>query len=193
MTTGTSAWNGLGMGLFGEYQLTGIAAATDIFTITQAASQTGMPFVIEDSAGTEMLRYLAYGRLRLIRTDTAEQHTYINTLDVKMDLDYAAGAAQCYAGTFILDTAGGTTSGGREAVLHLQYYGGTQVTNGMAYSYINFTDAGATDVGALFVVLGQTPDSGMFQTVSNPNTTHGFVIYVNNVKYWLLCADSSAA
>lgn len=192
MAEGTSSYRGLAVPLNGQSEIKQINVSYDLLTLTGAASNTSNLLVIQNSAGTEMLRFLPYGRLRIIRTDTEQQHTYINTLDVKMDLDYAAGAAQCYAGTFILDTAGGTTDGGREAVLHLQYYGGTQVTNGMAYSFINFSDQGDTDVGALFVVLGQTPDSGMFQTVSNPNSTHGFVIYVNNVKYWLLCADSSA-
>lgn len=193
MTTGTGTYMGLAVPLNGESEITQTTAATDLLTLTGVASATGNLLTIQTSSkapATDGLRYLAYGRLRLIRTDAAEQHTFINTLDVKMDLNYAAGAAQIFAATLILDTVGGSSSGGREAVLQLQYYGGTHVTNGMAYSFIDFYDAATTDVGSLFTIRGST---NLFVTATNTTPDHGLIIYVDNVKYFIMLCDASAS
>lgn len=54
MAVGTSSWMGLGLGRYGEYELTQITLGNDIVTITGATSQTGDFLVCRIAAGTEV-------------------------------------------------------------------------------------------------------------------------------------------
>ena len=136
MTTGTSSWNGLGMGVFGEYELTQINSAVDCLTITGASTTgTGALFVIQNSdanAAVNGLRVYDYGRTRIIRTDDVNHGgTFKNALDVKFDHNTTADASsQLYAASFILDISGGTTPGGKVSFIQLQSYGGEQMAGG---------------------------------------------------------------
>ncbi len=193
MPKGTSSYDGLAVSLYGEHELKQVTSATDFFTLTGASTTgTGTLLTIQNSDETPAvngLRVYDYGRTRIIRTDDVSHGgTYNNALDVKVDLNYAAGAQQYYAGTFILDTAGGSTSGGRGAVITLQWYGDSAVGNGMAYSFIHFADLGSTEVGSIFTILGNTT---MFETISDPACSRGLIIYVDNEKFWIQVASAS--
>ena len=194
MAEGDSTFEGLAVPLYGESEIQQQDVDYDVLTLTGAADNTSNLFVCQDSDGTESFRIYPYGRTRIIRTDAESRHTYINALDVVMEIDYAAGASQCYAGGFKLDTSGGSSSGGRESVLHLQYSGNAVCKAAPASNaFINLTDLNATYEMDNFVsFLGVTPDSGgCFETNTCATATHGINIRVNNVKYWIMCADVS--
>ncbi|KKN62886.1 hypothetical protein LCGC14_0507390 [marine sediment metagenome] len=196
MATGTSTYDGLGMGLQGEYELTQQVSATDCFTITGAATDgAGTLLTIQNSAKAPAVngfRIFDYGRTRLIRTDDAAHGgAFKNALDVKYDLNVAAGASQIYAATFILDTAGGTWSGGRFSVIQLQSYGDSGVSAGNAASWIHLNDLGTTEVKTFLHVLGSTIDTGIMESITDASTTHGLVMYWQNTKYYILVSSSS--
>lgn len=200
MATGTSTFMGLGMGLQGEYELTQQVDATDCFTITGAStSGAGTLFTIQSSdkaPGTNGLRVWDYGRTRIFRTDaTSHGGAYKNALDVKYDIDYAMGAVQAYAATFILDIADGSVGSGRSAVLALQSYGNTTTHVGVESSWFYLNDLGATEtteMGSFINFGGQTISStNMLQGLSSPSASHGLVIYWENTKYWILVSSVS--
>lgn len=177
MTTGTSTWNGLGMGLFGEYQLTQQALATDILTITAASGITGDFFICETSAGSELFQIQADGRTRINRTASGS-----NSLDVYFTLT-ASNTSQCYGQTIYFESGGFASAGGRHAVLNLWYaYDGG---GGAAHSYINFAAPGASSHPlTLFTILNATAESSLF-IASDETATHGLRIYVDNVEYFI--------
>jgi protein involved in polysaccharide export with SLBB domain len=53
MAEGSDSLNGLGVPLFGDFEIKQRTAATDVMTITGAASQSGDFIVCQNSAGTE--------------------------------------------------------------------------------------------------------------------------------------------
>jgi hypothetical protein len=55
MAEGTGTYNGLGVPILGESEITQQTAATDIVTLTGATSQTGDFLVCQIAAGTEVL------------------------------------------------------------------------------------------------------------------------------------------
>lgn len=65
MTVGTRTFEGLAVPLSGECEIVQETAATDIITLTGAASQTGDFLVLRNSSGTEMLYINASGGLSL--------------------------------------------------------------------------------------------------------------------------------
>jgi len=197
MATGTSSWNGLGMGLYGEYELTQVDAANDLLTLTGVASAAGTLLTIQSSAkapDVNGLRVYDYGRTRIIRTDASSTGgAFKNALDVKYDVDYAMGAVQVYAASIILDMSGGSAGSGRQAVLQLQYYGNAGPT-AEATSWLYFNDlSGDTAENPTFLHLGGTvaDDGGCFVTFSAATSTHALRIYVENVVYYIMVADSS--
>jgi hypothetical protein len=200
MARGTSTYDGVGMGLFGEYQLTQQDSTVDCFTITGASTAgTGILFVIENSAGTPAvngMRVYDYGRTRIIRTDdSAHGSGFKNALDVKYDVNVATGASQIYAASIILDIAGGSQAGGRQAVLQLQHYGDTNSHIGNQSCWLLLTDLSAAETSemATFIhVQGQTIAAGnMLEGISDPTITHGLVMYWDNTKMWLAVCDAS--
>jgi len=200
MTTGTSSWKGLGMGLQGEHEITQLDSSIDMLTLSGAStSGTGLLFVIQNSAKTPAvngLRVYDYGRTRIIRTDDATHgSTYNNALDVKYDINYAMGGQQVYAATFILDIADGSAAGGRQSVIQLQSYGNSTSHSGMISSWIVCTDLSAaetSETGTFVHFQGQTIGSGnMMEGLSSPGVTHGLVMYWDNTKYWIMVTNVS--
>lgn len=53
MTVGTDSWKGLGVPLFGDFEIVQRTAATDMVTLTGATGQGGDFFVCRIAAGTE--------------------------------------------------------------------------------------------------------------------------------------------
>lgn len=199
MTTGTNSFEGRAVPLRGESEIKGITAATDLFTLTGAASQTGTLFTVQASTADPAvygLRVYPYGRTRIIRTDAVSSGgAFKNALDVKYDVDYAMGAVQAYAATLILDTSGGSAASGRTAVLNLQYSGDiTGAASPAATSYIYINDLSSDDAEMpAFVHFGgiTADDGGCFDTISDPATSRGLVVYVNNEKFWIQCSSAS--
>jgi hypothetical protein len=199
MPTGSIAWKGLGVPLWGESEITGITSSIDLLTLTTASTaETGSAasFVIQTSAKTPAVngfRFFPYGRTRIIRTDDqAYGGGYKDVLNVKYDLDYAAGAVQVYAATFILDTADGGVFGGRAAVIALQSYGYADYSTGAAYSWIYLTDQGTTELASFLNVGGSTIGAnGMMTDLGDPSASHGLVMYWENTRYWIMVASAS--
>jgi len=200
MTKGTSSYDGLAVGLYGEHELIQVTSATDFFTLTGASTTgAGTLLTIQNSDETPAvngLRVYDYGRTRIIRTDDVSHGSaFKNALDVKYDLNYAAGASQVYAATFILDVSGGSASGGRMAVLQLQSYGNTSSTGETnVASWMLFTDLGGDtqEMGVFVHVQGiAADDGGCFVTISDPACSRGLVIYIENVRYYIQVASAS--
>ena len=61
MTTGTGTYDGLSVPLYGESEIQQQTAATDILTITGAASQSGDFLVLRNSTGAEMFSISSSG------------------------------------------------------------------------------------------------------------------------------------
>ena len=84
MTTGTKTYKGLAVPLFGEAQITGQTAATDILTITGASSQTGDYLVVRDTNQVELLTVERYGRVFLKKNTTHAAATPFASLSLAM-------------------------------------------------------------------------------------------------------------
>ncbi len=183
MPEGTSSYNGLAMGLFGEHEITQIAVASDILTLTGASGMSGDFFVCQSSAGTEFFQIRSDGRTRLNRTATGS-----NTLDVYYTQS-ESNASQCYGQTIYFESGGFASAGGRHAVLNLWYaYDGG---GGAAHSYINFAAPGASsDPISLFTILNAAVDSSLF-IQSNETATHGLMIWIDNVQYTIKLAPAT--
>lgn len=200
MPSGTSTYDGLAVGLYGEHELTQVTSSNDFFTLTGASTTgTGTLLTIQSSDGTPAvngLRVYDYGRTRIIRTDAVNHgSTFNNALDVKYDIDYAMGAQQVYAASFILDISGGSNSGGRISVLQLQSYGNSSCTGETAVaSWMLFTDLGGdtAEMGVFAHIQGvAADDGGCFVTISDPACSRGLVLYVDNVRYYIQVASAS--
>ena len=66
MAEGSDSFKGLAVPLFGDFEIKQRTAATDVMTITGAASQTGDFIVCQNSSGTEKLTishagYIGFG------------------------------------------------------------------------------------------------------------------------------------
>ena len=83
MTAGDKTYVGLAVPLNGESEIKQITAATDILTITGAASQTGKFLVCRNSSGTEKFAVSKYG-LNLGSAITAKPTTGLTKGDVFM-------------------------------------------------------------------------------------------------------------
>ncbi len=87
MTAGTSSYNGLGVPLYGEAQITGQTAATDILTITGAGSQSGDYLVIRNSSNTELFVINSDGDIAAVTNFdddinmTSGEHVVLNKTD----------------------------------------------------------------------------------------------------------------
>lgn len=210
MTTGSSSWNGLGMGLSGEYELTQIVAATDFLTLTGASSMGGDFLVLRDSDNSEKLYINNVGTI-YIRNDVdataylgidargtindAATGTWFSGCGFRITNNAAVGG-QVYAGNF--HWIGGTSAnhtGGRGAVINLicdiqTGYGGT-AWNTMAF--INMSDQN-TNVPSLFSFPDSSADDGGFFQASDGDVavTHLISINVGNTQYWICVSDSSA-
>ena len=186
MTEGTSSYEGLAVGLFGEHEITQLDITKDILTLTSTTSNTSDFLVCQDVDGTEPFVIEDDGRTRINRRGNFSEaiNGYYYCIEPVLS------AAQEFGGRFMLDEEETSTSGGRRAVLSLRfnaYVAGTSA----AKSFLTFEDQGELGT-SLFALLCGAPDGGgCAEIISNPNSTIGIVIYVNNVKMWLLCSSAS--
>ena len=211
MTTGTSSWQGLGMGLSGEYELTQIVAATDFLTLTGASSMSGDYLVCRNSAGTELMYVNNVGTMYIRNSVDATAYLGVDARGEINDgatgtwfagcgfriTNSASVGGQVYAGNF--HWIGGSSAnhtGGRGAVINLiadikTGYGGS-AWNTMAW--INFADLN-TNVPTLFSFPSNAADDGGCLQASDGDVavTHLLSINVGNTQYWICVSDSSAS
>ncbi len=202
MTTGTSAWKGLGMGLNGEYEMTQQVAATDFLTLTGAASISGDFLVLRGSTGTELLWIDNVGTIKNRSTATSG-NAYLG-IDCRGEAsvdgtagfyatsgfrltDYSdeVGLNQLYPGLFyFVGDSCAQMTGGRVAGITIQFamaaeYGGVDGTVGNC-SFINFSDSSTQNVPCLFTFPGMTTGSAIFDSNVATASTHSLKIYVGD-------------
>ena len=186
MTEGVRTYEGLAVPLFGESEIKQQDITKDILTLTSYASNTSDFLVCQDSSGTEVFRIEDNGRIwKSTSAAAGDAMAIYHTMTAT-----PTGGQQNYAATFLLDEATFAPGNGRNATLNVRFDAGAS-GNHAGQSFINFTDEGEKGT-ALFTLLAGAPDGGgCAEIISNPNSTIGLVIYVNNVKMWLLVSSAS--
>jgi len=109
MAEGSDSFKGLGVPLFGDFEIKQRTAATDMMTLTGASGQTGDFIVCQNSSGTELFVVDSDGALDLSATNLIIQLEQFTTapstgLTTGQLFSYTAGNAH-YLG---LATAAGT-------------------------------------------------------------------------------------
>ena len=130
MSEGTRTYQGLAVPLLGECEITQQTAATDILSVTGAASQTGDFLVLQNSSGTELnvidangdinlykTSQAAFGRLNLPILSTAPASAGLT----KGDLWLAKATTDVYRLALCISTAGAATRYGTR--MHLATIG----------------------------------------------------------------------
>jgi hypothetical protein len=102
MTTGSKTYNGLGVPLYGESEIIGQTAATDILTITGASSQSGDYLVIRDTNAGELLVVERYGHLNLKKASSHAAATPFAALNLAMLHTLPTSAAGLSTGDMFL-------------------------------------------------------------------------------------------
>lgn len=216
MATGTSGYAGLAMGLFGEHQITQVAIANDILTITSATSNTSDYLVLEDVDGSEQLyiNYLGAIYVRNEITDTAGVGAYMG-IDARTTInDGATGTwyagcgfrltnnqtddtltAQFYAGNFhYVGGAAGSHNYGRLAVINLinNISTGYKAPTWNNAAFINMSDAGDIELPSLISMPDTTESSGGCLTARGSITgTHGLSCNFGGTQYYIMVATTS--
>ena len=80
MAEGNKTFMGLAVPLFGEAEIQQQTAATDILTLTGAASQTGDFLVLQNSTGAELLVISSSGAITLVTGGMTFAGVIANTL-----------------------------------------------------------------------------------------------------------------
>lgn len=168
---------GLGVPILGESEITQQTAATDILTLTGAASMTGDFLVMQNSTGTELFVVSSSGAI------TAARGFVPNTVDFAISstdstnygISFTLGAS-AVADALIKYTAGIT--GATTSVFQVSS------TNGPTYLLSVATSAGAG--------IGAAATNGFFNTavkyVSAPSTAipmGGIKILAGSKAYWI--------
>ena len=200
MTTGNSAWNGLGMGLNGEYEMTQQVAATDVFTITGASSISGDFFVCRDSTPTDLMWVNSKGAIYSRATADTSGNAYVG-IDCRGEAagtpgfvstsgfrlthsSTTAGGWQLYPimAYFVGDT-GCDLTGGRATGINIAFNISTGYTgqNSTNMSFINFSDSStAAKVPALFTFPGMTTANDIFAANTASDATHALKINIGD-------------
>jgi hypothetical protein len=206
MATGSSSWDGLGMGLFGEYQLTQITAATDMLTITGAAtSGLGDFLVCEDSDGTELAMIRGDGSFR----STVASDAGVRGIDCRFTGTITAqgfnvcanfvttlgavsmSASQSYAIRGHLDCSCIVTRGGGRTACLMLYMQADSSAGGTNQSFIHIDDA-ATKVQN-FLTLGNCAlDESFFTTSTHGAGTKGLRIAHGSDIYYIMVTSCTS-
>lgn len=203
MATGSSTYDGLAMGLFGEHQLTQQTIANDILTITSYASNTSDYLVLEDSDGTEQfyINYLGAIYIRNSLADTAGTGAYMG-IDARSEiLDGATGtwyagagfrltqssthAGQSYAGNFHF--IGSATGGaGRTAAIQCVMAMATGYEDNNISAFFNLNDSGTQNVNFLFMMPETTTADDVFAANTASAATHALQVQIGSTSYYLM-------
>ena len=208
MTRGTTTYEGLAMGLVGEFTMTQTTAATDFLTLQGVSGMTGDFMVLLDSSSSELMWINNVGTYYVRNEVTATAYTGIDTRSEIMDgatgtwysgmghriTNSAQIGAQVYAGNLHwIGSATGNHTGGRGAVLNLicdieTGYGGSA---GNTMAFINMDDQNDL-VPSLFSFPATTAgDGGCFTARGSITGTHGLSINVGNTQYYIVVAATS--
>jgi hypothetical protein len=173
MTEGTSTFQGLGVPLFGESEIQQQTAATDLLTLTGAASMSGDFLVLQNSSGAELLVVSASGAL--------EPHTIEFALSSTVSTTHAVGftlGASAVVDALFKYTAGIT--GATTSVFQVSS------TNGPTYLLSVATSAGAG--------TGAAVNNGFFTAsmkyISAPSTAipmGGIKMLAGSKAYYIPC------
>lgn len=202
MTVGTSSWDGLGMGLNGEYEMTQVVAATDFLTMSGATSMSGDFIVLRDVDDTELMWVNSKGSIYSRAEGDTSGNAYVG-IDCRGNsaaggtagfvatsgfrlTDYSdeTGGWQLYPGLFyFVGTSCAQMTGGRVAGITIQFalateYGGVSNTN---TSFINFSDSNNQKVPSLFTFPGMTSAASLiFDANVTTASTHSLKIHIGD-------------
>lgn len=209
MTTGSSSWDGLGMGLNGEYEMTQQVAATDFLTLTAASGITGDFLVLRDSSDSELFWINSKGAIYSRAAGDTSGNAYVG-IDCRGNAASGGTAGFVATSGFRLtdysDETGGwqlypimayfvgascaTCYGGRVAGINIAFnmasdYDGVSAGN---TSFINFSDSSTKNVPSLFTFPGMTTASDIFDANVTTASTHSLKIHVGSpgTDYYIL-------
>ncbi len=159
MTEGTGTFMGLAVPLFGESEIQQQTAATDLLTLTGAASMSGDFLVLQNSTGTELVVISSSGAITTVRgfIPNTIDFSISSTTSTNYGISFTLGAS-AVADALIKYTAGIT--GATTSVFQVSS------TNGPTYLLSIATSAGAG--------VGAAANNGFFTAsksyVSAPST-----------------------
>ena len=203
MATGSSGYDGLAMGLFGEHQLTQETIANDILTITSKASNTSDFLVLENSAGTEQLYINNVGTIYIRNEVSATAYLGVDARGIVLDgatgtwmagcgfriTNRAQYGGQVYAGNYhFVGDATANHTGGRGAVINLisamaTGYGGNSSSE---FGFINFAEAGTHKAKSLFTFPGVGTSDEIFQANTEAAATHALKCNLAGTDYYIM-------
>ena len=207
MTEGVSTFEGLAVPLLGESEIKQQTAATDILSITGAASQTGDFLVLQNSSGAELLVVSASGALTLLTAgmtfaglveNTLSSTTQSSGFNVSVTSTGAIAAGGILGNAFLV-------SASSKSVLNniLAYNSGPGSEVGSANAFLAVYGSKAPSyllsVGATVAGVGAATDNGLFEAATRfltaPSTaiTYGAVKMLagSKVYYILAIPDTS--
>lgn len=205
MATGSSAWNGLGMGLNGEYELTQQIAGTDLLTLTGASGQSGDFLVMRESDGTE---------LAMIRSDGSFRNTVASDAGIRgIDCRFTGtmtvqgfnvagnfvttlgavsmSASQSYALRAHLDCTCIITRGGARQACLMLYMQADSSAGGTNQSFIHIDDA-TTKVQNLITLGNCELDESFFTTCTHGAATKGLRIAHGSDIYYIMVTSCTS-
>ena len=199
MATGTSSFMGRGMGLDGEYNLTQVTAATDIFTITGAASQSGDFFVCENSTGTELF---------VISSSGAMTTAFINQVISSSATEFgfkvsvtSTGAIAAGANTLNAFFVEASSKSVLNAIIGYNSGGGSEVGSCDAFFAVHGSKAPTylLSLGATAVGVGAETDNGFLDVgktmTADPTSASAYAgikcLFGTKMYYILAVPDSS--
>jgi hypothetical protein len=172
MAEGNKTYDGLAVPLFGESEIQAQTAATDILTITGAASHTGDYLVLQDSTGTELLYIDSNGVIQKSLSSTA-----LNGLVVNVSSTGAIAAGANVSNAILVDAS---SKSNFAAIIGYNSGGGSEVGAAEAFFAVHGSKAPnyLISIGATAAGVGASGDNGFLDTNvrynAAPSTAHVF-------------------
>lgn len=181
MAEGNETYMGLAVPLYGESEIQAQTAATDILTLTGAASHTGDFLVMQNSTGAEVFVFSAFSSSAANGLQIAASST-------------GAIAQGAKAGNAILVSA--SSKSNINAILAYNTGGGSEVGTAQAFLAVHGSKAPSyfISVGATAAGVAAAADNGFFEAatrfLSAPSTaiTYGAVKMLAGSKVYYLLA-----
>lgn len=178
MAEGNKTYEGLAAPLFGEYEQTQQTAATDMVTLTGAASQTGDFVVCQTSAGTENFVVSSSGlvttvtgvtvgtKLTVSGSVTGTQQTLTvsaTTMVAGLNVVVSSTGALAALGTAEANVTGVTVSPDSKAIMNaaFAYAGGSTATGNTAISML--ACMGANSLPSYFLAVPTTAGDAIYK------------------------------
>ena len=201
MAEGNKTFMGLAVPLFGEAEIQQQTAATDILTLTGAASQTGDFLVLQNSTGAELLVISSSGAITLVTGGMTFAGVIANTLSstaanaVEISVT-STGAIAAGANTNNAILVDASSKSVLNAIIGYNSGGGSEVGSAQAFFAVHGSKAPsyAFSVGATAAGIGVATDNGFFEAATRfltaPSTaiTYGAVKMLAGSKVYYLLA-----